>query len=426
MIVAYTIYNILVALLGKRSYGSWFNPVSLYSLVWEIAVGLHESKLITFYELSGYTWFIIFLMQTLFVVSCFAGIHSKLVIGNFRPTSSNEVDNKELKKQIKKYIIITTSVASIAIFTSLYGTISRFGTQLLSNLTSIYAARVYNQETAKTIPYIGSFLYIALPLCGIYLKRFGFSFLAVPPFVLAFLDALNSGGRAGIVFSMILFASAYYITDMNASTGKKPIAKRRKVFMYIGVAIFAVMIIVISIQRNAGQNLTYATPAFEKIFGNNLLVYKTMTYIAGPIGVLNEYLKTSELHFGQNTFLTVFNLLNKLGIGERVEQYQEWFYTPLPCNVGTFIRELIEDFTVVGAAISVLIFGYATSRSYMNAKKDYNTRSKVMWAILSLVLLLSFFDWKLRSSNIWIALLFGFIICSQIDRKARINRRVEL
>ena len=196
--------------------------------------------------------------------------------------------------------------------------------------------------------------------------------------------------------------------------------------MYIGVAIFAVMIIVISIQRNAGQNLTYATPAFEKIFGNNLLVYKTMTYIAGPIGVLNEYLKTSELHFGQNTFLTVFNLLNKLGIGERVEQYQEWFYTPLPCNVGTFIRELIEDFTVVGAAISVLIFGYATSRSYMNAKKDYNTRSKVMWAILSLVLLLSFFDWKLRSSNIWIALLFGFIICSQIDRKARINRRVEL
>ena len=421
MIFAYTLYNVMLALLGKKNYGSWFNPITLYSFVWEIAVALHESRLITFHELSAYTWFIIIFMQTLYVISCNAGMRSRLVIGKYRPEANHIVNNEELKSQLKKYIIITTCVAAISVLINLYGTISRFGTHLLENLTDVYAARVYNQDTSDTIPYIGSFLFIALPLCGIYLKKFGFSFFAIPTFVLVFLNALNSGGRAGIVFSMILFASAYYITDMNVPKTKKPMTRKRKILMYIGVAILVAMIVVISIQRNAGQRLTYATPAFIKIFGNNLLVYKSITYISGPVGVLNEYLKTSEFHFGQNTFLTVFNLLNRLGIGERIEQYQEWFYTPLPCNVGTFIRELIEDFTVVGAALCVLIFGYVSSRSYMNAKEYNRTRSKVMWAIISLVLLLSFFDWKLRSSNIWIAFLFGFIFCSKIDKQARID-----
>ena len=418
MIIAYTFFNAFWALLGKEKFRSWINPITLYALVWEIAVGIHESGLIVFYELTAYTWAVILFVQVLFSASCLLGIKVRIKIGERPEPSCYRVDEDKLKRQLKKYIVITTVVAGISVLTNLYGTINRYGTHLLASLTDIYAARVYKQDTVDTIPYIGSFIFIALPLCGVYLKKYGFSFLAIPAFILVFFNALNSGGRAGIVFSMILFASAYFVTDTNVER-RNPMRKRSKFLLYIGVAVLVVMVVVISIQRNAGQVMLYASPAFEELFGNNILLYKALTYIAGPIGVLNEYLKTSELHFGQNTFLTVYNLLYRLGIGQRIDQYQEWFFVPLACNVGSWIRELIEDFSLIGASCVIVLFGYATSRAYINARRSYLTRPKVVWAILSLVLILSFFDWKLRSSNMWIALCFGCLFCSDIDKKSQ-------
>lgn len=426
MIIAYSLYNLFLAVFSKKVFDSWFNPVSLYVIVWEIAMGIHQSGLIVFYPLSWYTWFIIFLMQSLFACSCFLGSRMGVVIEKRSIKPRPSINEKKLKDQIIKYIIITTVFSSISIISQLIGTIARYGTNLLDNVTNVYAARVYNQDTIESIPYVGAFIYIALPLVGIYIKKYGFNLLTLPAIALVFLNSLTSGGRAGIVFSMVLMASAYLVTDSKRKVGKK-VVKNRRLLISLGVLILLTMVITISIKRNAGQSLIYANQSFYSLFGQNLLLYKTFSYIAGPIGVLNEYLKESELHFGQNTLLTVYNFLYRIGVlDQRIEQYQEWFYTPLGCNVGTWIRELIEDFTVFGAIVCVPLFGYCTTRTYMYSRNHNSVSAIVLWSILSLVLLLSFFDWKLRSSNIWISLLFGYIFSRQIDIQSRKNAIVEI
>ena len=323
-----------------------------------------------------------------------------------------------MKRLLTKYIILTTVVSGLSTVLNLIGTIRIYGSDLLNSLTDIYASRVYESQTVEVIPYIGSFIYIALPLIGVYLKKYGFNPVVIPAFIIVIMNSLTSGGRAGIIFSLILVIAAFFSVETES---KFQIPTKGKIILGIGILFFIIALTVISLRRNVGQSLTYATTLFHQYFGNNLLLYKTMTYIAGPIGVLNEYLKTSDFHFAQNTFLIIYNLFFRLGLGPHIEQYQEWFYTPLSCNVGTWIRELIEDFTIFGALPCACLFGYISSNTFKKAHQYISCKYSIIWSILCLVIILSFFDWKLRSSNIWIAIIFGYLIGGKIDRSSRVT-----
>ena len=103
---------------------------------------------------------------------------------------------------------------------------------------------------------------------------------------------------------------------------------------------------------------------------------------------------------------------------EPINHYQEFFLTPMECNVGTWVREIIEDFTLVGAVFFVPLFGGVSSCVYSMALKRKTVTMKIIWSVFALVLALSFYDWKFRSASMWIAALFGFLIGKYIDRKS--------
>lgn len=421
MAYLYLLFNIICIYFGIRLYNTWFNPISIYALVWGFSVGLHESNLILYYDLSSFCWFIIIISQLMFTIGCYFGKRIK---------HKNEIiiyNNELLKIELKKGILFTTFIAAVAIVGNFITAINIYGSNLFDNLTDIYADRVYQTRDIESIPYLGAFIFILMPLSGVYLKKYGFSLLLIPSLVLALLSALSSGGRAGIVFDIILFGSAYYLVDSsNTFTVVKEKATKlsgykRKVILLLSIITLLIMVVLLTNRRGSGVAPTYASDTFKLLFGNNIIIYKFVEYFASPVGVLNEYLKTNEFHFAHNSLLPILNILNRLGLIDRVDQYQKFFYTPIYSNVGTWLRELIEDFTIYGELIAVIFLSLITSFLYKRSTDSFCVRRIVVVSVLLLVLTLSFFDWRLRTSNMWIALFFGSIIGKRIDDKSKVD-----
>jgi oligosaccharide repeat unit polymerase len=103
---------------------------------------------------------------------------------------------------------------------------------------------------------------------------------------------------------------------------------------------------------------------------------------------------------------------------EPINHYQEFFSTPMECNVGTWVREIIEDFTLFGAVFFIPFFGVLSSFVYSCALSHKTLTMKIIWSIFAMVLALSFFDWRFRSASMWIAVIFGFLIGKFIYRKS--------
>lgn len=412
MVLIYIVFNFFSILLSNCIYRKWINPISMYAAVWVIAVGVHESGLIYYYDIEPFTWFVIFLMQIVFNVFSYIGFNLKTHQKTVDVTRSIDLETLEVK--IKKYLLITSLIASIAIMGDVIATVKNYGSNLINNLTIIYSDRVHKNVDITTIPYLGSFVYIATSLAGICLRKFGFSFYILLPLLLGMMRSLTTGGRAGIVFVVIIFLYSYM--SFQSEKERRSMSFKQKIWLVFCCFALLYAILIISRRRSVGELLPYATNKYTDIFGNNATIYKVLTYIASPIGALNQYLKTCEFNFGENSFLAIYNLIAKIGIIDRINQYQEFFNTPEPCNVATWLRELIEDFTLGGAVLVVSLFATVTSFIYKKTNMPRSIRNVVVWSILAMIITLSFFDWRFRSPELWIALFFGYIIGRKIDQ----------
>lgn len=419
MVVLYCLFCFFAVYVGKLIYSNFFNPICLYSIVWCVAVFAHQSGLIIFYNLTPFCWMVIFASHLLFILGCIIGWNLNI---DEKPIMIESVHDVQLKKWMLVGIAVTMSIAAIAIVINLKTMISIYGFNLMEQIVLIYGDRVNETQKIETIPYLGSFIFITLPLLGCYLKRFGFHLIVVPCVFLACADALISGGRGGIVFALLLFLAGYMCMDK----GYELSSRGRVLFLLISLVTFVSMIFFVSQERAYGLKMAYATDLYKDLFGYNVTLYKGLAYVAGPIGTLNEYLRECEFYFGKNSFLTVYNVLARLGIMEPINHYQEFFLTPMECNVGTWVREIIEDFTLMGAIFFIPFFGVVSSYVYRIALMRKTITMKIMWSIFAMVLALSFYDWKFRSASMWIAVLFGFFIGKLIDRKSFVITENEL
>lgn len=420
MIYIYTLFNLCCLYIGWKCYAKIVNPIGLYCVVWQVALTLHESNLIMYYDLSWATWATLFGMQALYVCGCLLGKKLACLKGKKTEILKEEENSSFYRRQLKLYLIVTICLASIGIVGNAIIYMQYYGFDLWNKLSDIYYDRVHNVVSITAIPYFGSIIYVSLSLLGLYLKKYGFTFLTVPVVVLIILMALVSAARADMVFALLIITVAYLTAETNKQRANRIQTLKNCLLIMIFLLIALVCFVFLTSKR--GGVVEYVTDLFISLFGENVVAYKLITYAASPIGVLNEYLKTCEFQFGQNTFLPIFNILSNLGLMERIDQYQEFFNTPIACNVGTWYRELIEDFTYVGALIAVLLFAIVASCVFEKSKCKTNVKCKILFPIIACVICLSFFDWKLRSATIWISLFVSYIIGLLIERKIKSNK----
>jgi oligosaccharide repeat unit polymerase len=367
---------------------------------------LYELKLIKYYDLSLTTWTVIFVMQILYVLGCYTAI--KITKHGGKSLLLNK--NRKVQKLIMRIIVIITLVSGTVIIVNITQYFRMFGYDLLSQTNELYSFRLTGSEGINKIPYIGVFMFIALIFSAIYTTQYGFKKFFIVPIVLIVLEELTSGGRASLILAPLMFIGVLFATEIKKTNFSK---------MQIGLVLtlVGVLFFMISSNRTAGTDNSYSSEFLSRMTNGNNTVYKLIEYITSPVGTLNAYLENPTFSFGQNTFLTLYNFLNKIGYNIEIPLYQENYYVPMRVNVGTMLREIIEDFTIAGAALVIFLVGFCFSRSYLKFKTTSSYVYGIWVAVLFQTVCFSFFDWRFRSSAEWIVLLFGTLLGLYIDRK---------
>lgn len=161
---------------------------------------------------------------------------------------------------------------------------------------------------------------------------------------------------------------------------------------------------------------TYATSEFQIVVDKIPALYQIYTYFSSPVGVLNAYLNNPSYSFGGNTLLPLYNLLGHFNPALTGVRYQEFYDIPIHVNVGTMIREFIQDYHYFGASIFLTLFGLVSGNVYKRylVKKDIS--SIYLNSISLMVIFMSFFVWMYRDANLWIAVFVGNWICHRIQK----------
>ncbi|MGO4694202.1 O-antigen polymerase [Paenibacillus sp. 2TAB26] len=417
--------NVQLYILGRKLYINKINPISIYSIIWVSVMVLYESGLIKLYELSIKTWVVVILMQLFFVIGCYLARKS-MNFGNNQEISK-EVSYYREESILRKIIIILSLVSSIAIVTNVMMFVKIYGINLLKATIQIYIDRVNQLQEFETIPYLGAFIYIVMILIGVYIKKFGVKLFLLFPVILLFCNQLTSGGRSNLIFGLLLLSAPIIFKNkgkVKTQHNKKRFSKLKVVLI---CACFLGLFIAISQNRAEGQVISsdYASNLLIELSNGNVTFYKLLVYFTAPVGVLNAFLANPTLNFGGHSFLTIYNFLNKLGYNILTTPYQEFYFVPMRVNVGTYIRELIQDFTIAGALLIALLLGVAFSRSFLNTIYLKLYTSEIWASTMFTVIVMSFFDWTLRSSTFWIILIFGSVLGRWLDKKVRYLRLTE-
>jgi hypothetical protein len=140
-------------------------------------------------------------------------------------------------------------------------------------------------------------------------------------------------------------------------------------------------------------------------------------YFTGSHGVLNQYLKSRDerMLVGGYSLAPFWRLIAKLGFPTDVKQYQPFYFTPLPANNGTYLRELDADYGLAGVIAGPYLLGAIASGFWFRARRSQKLQDIMIVGHIFVVVGMSVFliatQW-----GYWLAsLLIGLAIALVID-----------
>jgi oligosaccharide repeat unit polymerase len=326
-------------------------------------------KLIRYEDLTFETWFVIigaFISYFLGIITFFV---AKNNFGNY-PDSNNKnlriqtnlfINNA---KVLKISILITSIIGLIGAIQNWLVLLHEFKTfpNIIINANIIYHMRVEGE--LAFVPYLSSFSYVAVFLGALYSARKGkISFYLTFPFLGVILSDLANVGRAGMLFAFVEFISAlvlysYSINKYDLNQSKRSNKKFAISIVLIFISLVAAATVVKSI-RGSVESISSSTSTLNKLKGNAVITPTVYLYFSSDVGVLNKYLELEKENsmFGENTFMPIYRVLNKLDLVEKPQFYQTGYYIPMWTNTGTYLRELHADFGVTGILLVPFLLG---------------------------------------------------------------------
>lgn len=400
--LAYLLISIVSSLWGVSKYKRFLNPISIYSIVMGSSVMLYDSGLIMYFGLTSITFFVLVIFHCAFIMGSYFGMKTNFI--------KTKIHNQQYnKKYTLLVIIIITSISGFVIINNYLQYVKIFGYNLIYISNELYAYRMSGQVPNNVIPYLSSLVYIAIIMASIYTIKHGFKLVFLVPIILAIVEELTSGGRLAFITVPLMFFAIF--------TTKK-VRLKTVILLALLASISLPAFLIISDQRTSGLSNEFSSKFLSRLTSNNETIYKILEYFTSPVGTLNEYLKEPTVSFGKNTLLPIYNVASKLGFDIDVNIYQDVYFVPMPVNVGTFARELIEDFGLFFATVVTILFAYTTSFYLNKFKKDGSYSAAFIYSTSIYIVCFFFFDWRLRSSSVWIILLVGFPITLAIDNFA--------
>lgn len=135
-------------------------------------------------------------------------------------------------------------------------------------------------------------------------------------------------------------------------------------------------------------------------------------YLAGPLAAFNEFVTTfvGDLQWGRSMFLPAYKWLCRFHLVQAVEinYYGEKVLVPYMSNVYTYLRNFYEDFGILGVAIVPYLLGWAIAAVRVQARRCFSFLN--LYLVLLLFLFFSFYNYFLSSNQIYLQILFGFLL----------------
>lgn len=383
-----------------------FISINIYLSIWAAMVFFHALKWIDYYTLEANTWLVIF-TTTIFA---FVGFNFGYKIRPKRLPFMKDMDRKGMEKTI----LIISFLSMLAIIPNTFFLIRQYGFNLLSKTSQIYYDN-FNGNAPPNIPYLSALAQLGCVLSGIYFSYYKFKPVIVLPVVLSMLAILPSGSRGGLILSVFFFVLPQCLKrkqTIRPQLSKKQQKKKRKRIVLLVVAI-VLLFVVLTVSRSVQLDpniYQYMSENMSSIARVAPAVFKLYQYFASPIGVLNAYLQHPDFYFGGNTFGPLYNIINKLGGSLQYNRYQKFYNIPIETNVGTWIRELCEDFGYIGMFAVVLLFSLLVGFYEHRAVKYQNRDDIVMASVLGTIFVMSFFVWYVREGTMQVILLACIIM----------------
>ena len=435
---------IVGSVLGKILFRKWFNPLTLYCIIFGGTVFFYELKLLPYPKLTAEAWFVMISSFLSFLMGILTIIFARN-INKENPTFIRK-SNISLKifsddgKTLKYAIIFFSILSAYAAIEYWMILIKQFGSipAVLLNGKVIYRLNV-DGEIKGTTPYIYLFAFVPVFLVGIYTaykKRF--TLLTFIPLISIIIREIAGAGRIGMLIALMEFGFSFFLFRHLLNSDLSERFKFSKKNAAIATTILLVLFIagasIVRLSRTAGsagtsENFKGESKELKQTNGDIVISPSVYLYASSTIGVLGKYLESEGdgTDFGQNTFQTVYLFLAKLGVMKRVSEYQKGYYIPMWTNNGTYIRELHADFGITGVFVGPYLIGLLITWFWF---KFYEEKKIIVFAFLVYFFLIIGFSFLLMVTRFYywtLSLFIILLIIPILEKIATLMRsRVEL
>ncbi len=402
-------------LIGRIIFGYWLNHLFIYAISWGTFAILYEIRLIRFTPISTQTWIIVlstFLLFILGILTIYIGrdIYSRNDSDRFaKKTFDITRDNGKL---LKLAVIFFSLLGLLGSIQHWFALIKEFGSipAVLTSAGDVYQMKVKGEDFGQ-LPYLFTLSYVGIFLSAIYSAfKNKISLLALIPFAGVILKDMAGFARAGIFFSFISFLLTFIITrhalkrinpEAYQFNKKLGIAVIFLVFLAVGSATVVKQI------RGSFENFKANTSELNSLTGG-VISPSIYLYFSSDIAVLSKYFEGDgeRAYVGQNTFLSVYNVLSKFGIVEHPDFFPKGYFIPMWTNSATYLRELHVDFGNWGLFIFPYLLGLMTTYFWFRFFQSYRVIHLFLLVYLNVIVSFSVFYMVTRLAS-WF---FSFFI----------------
>ncbi len=419
-------------ILSKMIFKKWFNPLSLYAIIWGTMVFAYGFRLMPLIDISIEAWFAI-------VLSYVAFIFGVVIIYLARDIYHTDTSKPSIKegdfclfyndgKLLKTIIWIFALLGFFAALQHWYVLLVRYGS--FSEIF-IHSLRVYHERVDGVsygeIPYLWLLSYIAIFLSGIYTAYKGkIELVTIISILGIILKELARFTRNGILLGMLEFVIAFILFRyLLSDNGKKSEQNNRKLIIS---SIFLILLFVssasfIKVARNTFDDYKGVSSSLSQYKGGAFISPSVYFYLTSQIAVFSRYLEVGNerLLFIQNTLFPFYSFLSKFGVVKRPKDNSIGYFIPTWSNTATYLRDLHSDYGFAGVLLGPFLLGLLVSFYWFKVFSENDLISFVILSFLMIVIGMSFFVILIRSITWWFSLLSTIAIIKYLKKKYSIN-----
>lgn len=388
-----------------------FHPMTFYIFYWSLFIIFGY---ITFQEYnwnnSGNVYIIITMI--LFIIGYIMS-KSLLKTKMIKPIKSNIKYNKTVVNIILIVVTIIIFIKPLMLLRDYNENLKVFfNLKKLLELNNIIAKDRYDATSSMVTTGVLSNIVLVIYYLGPLLSGYVFSksksnkekLLSLIPFIPVIMNLLLDNGKVGLIYSIFLFSSSYFVTYLSDNKKNPNIKKYRFIFT---IFLVSLLLFITFILRIGSINLEVIQIAFNKFkiyaFGNMESFDNWFT----------NYRSLDSSTYGKYTFYSVFNLL---GISIRNQGVYE-FLPGSTSNIFTVFRGLITDFNLIGSLVFIYIMAFYSSYLYDMIK---NGNKKIFFRVILMLnyyfILTSFLISSLTYSSVLLAFILFYFILFFLER----------